>query len=485
MEASIIKGRIEVPEEIEHLDAEENAVADEIEEISRGPEEAVIIEGAELPEGNAIADETKEIVEGPGEAVEVIAGETVEGLKEGSETIAEETIEGYDEAVILEAEETAIADGNEEIIATPEDVGEVAIADQTKEIEGPEIVEEVVAEKEAIPKETGVIEGPDSVEEAAAEESVIANEAEEIRASKNLKENAAEDDDITDEPAYETVEIIDGPEDAAGDAFQEVLDAIDKNALDENEVDENVVNEDTIDEDTTLVEGVVEDVGEGDIVKEDAVEEEVIEEKAVVEDVVQEEAVQEEAAEKNTAEENAAEDAVQEVAVENAADKDTAQEVDPAFRAATTLRFSVERSLGYNDQYRTNLEASRNLAGRSIRNMVSTFNTSTRLPPEGRSKALVSRDADVWAKYLHSLRVSSLAELKATRGRSFRLDIVRYYGNAREGFVKQLDELLLKKGEDIDIEEALQEPEDSLKATDAVKMKELDSIIASLEPPLE
>ncbi|TID18689.1 hypothetical protein E2P81_ATG05670 [Venturia nashicola] len=302
----------------------------------------------------------------------------------------------------------------------------------------------------------------------------------------------------------------------------------DKLAFDENAVDEDASGESAIDEET-----LVEEVGEAQELKEDtiaenavkeevieeaaiefesgqvaaidgghaeegAVQEEVVEEEVIAEETVGEEGVDEGTAQKEVDGENAtgettqdkvaAEITVQEgVAGGNAAEKDgqgpawgTAQE-GPELQAARCLHFF--RTHDYGDQYRTELEASRSAAGRSTRNMVSAFNIKAHPLPEGRERAQVSKNIQVWAKYLHALKLKSLDELKTTKSRKFRVDIAGWYENQREDFFEQVGENLESNnlaGPDVD---AVKMAEDLLKSGDAGKIAELESILASLEEP--
>ncbi|KAE9984649.1 hypothetical protein EG327_004963 [Venturia inaequalis] len=289
------------------------------------------------------------------------------------------------------------------------------------------------------------VEGLEMIAEVSAEDEASGNEVEELEGTDNV------------EFADETEESIEGAEGAVQD----------------------IIDEGFIDEDITLVA----DIGVANDFKNGAVAEAVLADEGLTKEALEEEAVEELAVDTEANDESTAQE---EVAGENPADETagengggptwgTAQE-NPELQAARCLHFF--RTHGYGDQYRTELEASRNAAGRSTRNMVSAFNVKAHPLPEGGERALVSKNIQVWAKYLHALKLKSLDELKTTRSRKFRVDIAGWYAKQREDFFEQLDKNLESQNQDGPDVDAVEVAEHLLKTGDAEKIKELESILA-------
>lgn len=459
-ETIVVEQRIEDLEP-ENLDAEQEANPDEIEEIIDtidGDATIDSIDGDATSESRAASP--KQAIQ---EAEEIKVPEHAEQLVNEEEAIAEDTeVEGPESVEHTSTMEKAAGD----------------------ELEGLEIIVESSVEDETSGNEVEEIEGTDNVEGSAAAE-VFTEDIEEVGAAGSVDENSNDDGAILNDLLDETEEIIDGTEGTVQDG----------------------IDEEVTDEDTTLVEkiGVADDVKDGTIAEEVSAEEGLaekeVEEETIAVEAVGEEGGDEDKAEQEVAGNDAAGEANQEEVVEEQAAQEevsegnatgdaigedegpawgTAQE-GPELLAVRSLHFFGTH--GYGDQYRTELEAFRTAAGRSTRNMVSAFNTKAHPLPEGREQALVSKNIQVWAKYLHALKIKSLDELKTTKSRKFRVDIAGWYENQREDFFQRLDENLANSNPprpSPDMDE-VKLAEDSLKAGATELIAELDSILASLE----
>ncbi|RDI88141.1 hypothetical protein Vi05172_g2174 [Venturia inaequalis] len=422
-----IEGRIE-DLEIENLDAEQNDI------------------GIKTEDTVPIAEDVVE--------------DNTENNEETAQAVVQHTIEDHEDALSLEDAGTTTVEEIVETIEHPRDDTEAALIDET---------EEMVDEEAPLAQESSTDE-PESVQHNSAEDQANDDDAEveglEIIAEVFAKDEAS-GNEVEELEATDNVEFADETEESIENAEGAVQDIID---------------EGFIDEDITLVA----DIGVANDFKNGAVAEAVLADEGLTKEALEEEAVGELAAETEANDKSTAQE---EVAGENPADETagengggptwgTAQE-NPELQAARSLHFF--RTHGYGDQYRTELEASRNAAGRSTRNMVSAFNVKAHPLPEGGERALVSKNIQVWAKYLHALKLKSLDELKTTRSRKFRVDIAGWYAKQREDFFEQLDKNLESQNQDGPDVDAVEVAEDLLKTGDAEKIKELESILASLE----
>ncbi|KAE9977293.1 hypothetical protein EG328_002122 [Venturia inaequalis] len=424
-ETAGIKGRIEDPE-IENLDAEQNDI------------------GIKTEDTAPIAGDVENNIGNNEETAQAVVQHTIEDHEDASnlEDAGTTTVEKIVETIEHPRDDTEATLINE----TVEMVNEEAPLAQEPSTDEPESVEDNSAEDQA--NDDAEVEGLEIIAEVSAEDEASGNEVEELEGTDNV------------EFADEIEESIEGAEGAVQD----------------------IIDEGFIDEDITLVA----DIGVANDFKNGAVAEAVLADEGLTKEALGEEAVEELAVDTEANDESTAQE---EVAGENPADETagengggptwgTAQE-NPELQAARSLHFF--RTHGYGDQYRTELEASRNAAGRSTRNMVSAFNVKAHPLPEGGERALVSKNIQVWAKYLHALKLKSLDELKTTRSRKFRVDIAGWYAKQREDFFEQLDKNLESQNQDGPDVEAVEVAENLLKTGDAEKIKELESILASLE----